>query len=249
MIPYGSLSAVYNDLMRDIDYGAFADFYKKIFSLYGRRPGTILDIGCGTGTLSYILSDRGYDVTAADPSPEMLAVASQSRGCRRPDNPLFICQGFRTLDLYGTVEAAVCSLDCVNYITDIRSLKSSFKRLSQFIEPGGLFIFDVNTLEKFRKYRDGLFVDQTEDVYCVWRTEFSEDSRLFRYTVDLFQRRGTLWELNTEEHVQRAYGIEELEDCLKCAGFEQIRYFGTLVLRPPEDGDERIFISAVRADN
>ncbi len=247
MSSYTAMAESYNQLMRDIDYCSFINFYEQIFSLYRKKPRSVLDIGCGTGTLAYLLADRGYDVTAADPSVEMLSRAVQNSGERPRGNPLFLCQDFQTLDLYGTVECAVSSLDCINYITDPEMLQRALKRVLMFLEPGGLFIFDVNSVSKFLALRDGLFLDQTEDVYCIWRTDFSEQNMLCRYNVDLFQRRGELWELTSEEHLQRAYTLNELESGLKEAGFEQIRFFGSLRLDPPNDSDDRVFVAAARA--
>jgi len=241
---YSSMAGSYNELMRDIDYPAFLRYYEDIFALYGVKVSSVLDIGCGTGTLSYLMADRGYDVVAADPSMEMLSKAAMLRDDRPLSNPLFLHQGFTDLDLYGTVDAAVCSLDCVNYITDEAALVPSFQRLNLFLEPGGVFIFDVISLDKYRKYRDSLFLDQTEDVYCVWQVDFDPDTGLCSYNVDIFTRRGDLWALDSEEHTQRAYSNETLLKALTEAGFEDVRFFGAFTGKEPEAGEQRIFVAA-----
>lgn len=241
---YTSMAGSYDVLTRDVDRKSFFEYYKKLFALRGLSPSSILDIGCGTGTLAYIMADAGYDVVAADPSEDMLSQACMARGTRPLSNPLFLRQSFATLDLYGTVDAAVCSLDCVNYITGDDELAASFARLGLFIAPGGLFIFDVNSVEKYSRYKDSLFIDQTEDMYCVWRADYDPVSMLCRYSVDIFTRRGELWELASEEHIQRAYAPAQLSVALESAGFGNISFFGCLSCEPPIPGEERIFVCA-----
>ncbi len=247
MNSYTALAGPYDQLMRDIDYPAFLENYERIFAHFGKKPASVLDIGCGTGTLAYLMADRGYDVTAVDPSEDMLSRAMMARGSRPMHNPLFLLQSLEELDLFGTVDAAVCSLDCINYITDEKTLLEGFKRLHLFVEPGGLFIFDVNSLSKYERLRDGLFIDQTDDVYCIWRTEYDEDSKLCRYGVDIFSRVDELWELESEEQVQRAWSNSELEGLLGKAGFENIFFFSPFSLESAKDSDERVFVCARRS--
>lgn len=248
MNSYSAMAGSYNDLMRDIDYEALLRYYEQLFSLYGKAPRAVLDAGCGTGTLSYLLADRGYDVVAVDPSAEMLTEALMRRGERPMDNPLFLNQSFLTLDLYGTVEAAVSSLDCVNYITDPAELVPSLKRVRLFLEPGGVFVFDVISPVKYEKYNDSLFTDRTDDIYCVWQVDYNGETRLCSYGVDIFRRQGELWELSEEEHTQRCYTVPELESALLAAGFTDIRFFGRFTGEAPREDEGRIFVCARRPE-
>ena len=148
MNDYGPLAAFYDDLTTDVPYERFADYYEAVFQRCGRQVKTVLDMACGTGSMTKLLADRGYEMIAADASAEMLAVAREkTAGC--PVAPLLLNQSFEELDLYGTVDAEVCCLDGVNYI-EPESLDRALHRLWLFLEPGGVLIFDVNTPEKLR---------------------------------------------------------------------------------------------------
>ncbi len=238
---YRALAEYYDELTADVPYGAFADYYERIFAKNGLAVHSILDAACGTGTLTWLLQERGYDMIGADSSVDMLAAAMDKAG--EGERPLFLCQRMEELDLYGTVDAAVCSLDGVNYV-ELDSLLAAFSRIRLFLEPGGIFIFDVNTPEKLRSLDGQVFLDETEDVFCVWRAEFREEESACLYGVDLFARRGGLWSRETEEHVEYAYGPDLLRGTLVAAGFTDVRIFGELTLEAPRENEQRIFITA-----
>ena len=141
---YGPLASVYDKFTSDIDYESFADFYESVFSERQKTVKTLLDVGCGTGTLTAIMAQRGYELVAADASSDMLCIA-QEKFSELPDviPPLFLCQSMTELDLYGTVDAAVSCLDAVNYLPP-EDLPEFFRLLNLFVEPGGLFVFDIN---------------------------------------------------------------------------------------------------------
>ena len=244
MSSYARLAPFYDGLTRDVDYGAFLRFYEQVFAAYGKRPSSVLDLACGTGTLTCLMAERGYDMIGADASPDMLSVAIQKSWELPAENrPLFLAQSMQTLDLYGTVEAAVCSLDGVNYLAPAE-LDETLRRLRLFVEPGGLFLFDVNSEEKLRALDGQIFLDETEDVYCVWRAELDASGAFLRYGMDLFCREGELWTREFEEHREYLYSVEELRSHLSDAGFGEIRVFGDKKLSPPENGEGRIFLAA-----
>lgn len=247
MSAYGDLAPFYDGLTGDVDYEAFAGFYEKVFSMYAVYPETVLDLACGTGTLTCLLAQRGYEMIGTDASADMLSVAQTKAGelSESAKQPMFLCQPMEELDLYGTVGAAVCSLDGLDYVP-ANVLPEVFRRLHLFIEPGGVLVFDVNTPEKLRGLDGQMFVDENDDVFCVWRAEFDEEENACFYGMDIFSRAEDMWERSFEEHVEYAHGDKLLCGLLEQAGFSEIRVFeeGTDDAMPQDGG--RIFISARR---
>lgn len=247
MSAYESLAAYYDSLTGDVPYGRFADFYELIFQRYAVRPTLVLDLACGTGTLTWELAARGYEMIGVDASADMLAEAlEKGEEAQAPVAPIFLNQSMEELDLYGTVSAAVCSLDGVNYLPP-ESLGPVFERLRLFVEPGGLFIFDVNTPEKLLALDGQVFLDETEDVYCVWRAQLSEDGGALRYGMDIFSlAESGLWERSFEEHTEYIHPPERLATELMAHGFGDVRLFAELRDEPPVPGEKRVFIAARR---
>ena len=246
MSSYEFLAGCYDELTYDVAYAAWADYIERHF----RRgiPGkTILDLACGTGSLTRELALRGYEMIGVDLSPEMLAEAAEKNRDLGENviPPIFLCQPMEKLDLYGTIDACVCCLDSVNYVTDPKKLKQAFQRVHTFLLPGGLFLFDVNTVEKLSALDGQVFLDETEDTYCVWRTEYHRG--LCTYYMDLFYRhRDGAWQRELEIHRQRAYTTEELTGWLRAAGFNDIRTWGDGKLRRPTENEQRIYFSCIR---
>jgi SAM-dependent methyltransferase len=235
---YGPLSLWYDALTGDIPYGDFADFYEDVFSVDGGEFKTILDLCCGTGTLTALMAERGYEMIAVDASADMLMQAS-GKASIAETAPLYLCQDASELDLYGTVDAAYCSLDGINYIPPAK-LGRVFDRLHLFVRPYGLFIFDIKTPESLKSLDGEVFVDETDDVLCLWRADFSEDDNSLLYGMDLFSRRGKLWQRECEEHIEYAHEPEMLGNLLEKSGFEQIK----LLYDCPQGDKGRMFISA-----
>lgn len=246
MSSYGFLAGCYDELTYDVDYAAWADYVEKHFTRHGLPGQTVLDLACGTGSLTWELAKRGYEMIGVDRSPEMLAQAAEKGGTDIPIAPMFLCQSMEDLDLYGTIDACVCCLDSVNYVTDPKKLRRAFQRVHLFLMPGGLFLFDINTPEKLMGLDGQVFLDETEDSYCVWRAEYSKRSRLCSYFMDIFRLDpdSGQWDRGEELHQERAYSVEELTEFLRQAGFGQIQVYGNLRLRPPRPGEERIFFVA-----
>lgn len=246
MSSYGLLAGCYDQLTYDVDYAAWADYIEKHFA---RRPlpgRTVLDLACGTGSLTRELALRGYELIGVDRSPEMLAKAAEKNRGVAPVEPMFLCQPMEKLDLYGTIDACVCCLDSANYVTSPRRLAQAFQRVHLFLMPGGLFLFDVNSPEKLAGLDGQVFLDETEDTYCVWRAEFSKRSRVCSYFMDIFRldRETGRWDRGEELHEERAYTVPELTAMLEGAGFLDIKTYGELKMRPPGPGEQRIFFTA-----
>ena len=246
MSSYDFLAGCYDQLTYDVRYAAWADYIEKHFRRQPPPGKTVLDLACGTGSLTRELALRGYEMIGVDRSPEMLAEAAEKNRGAGPIEPIFLCQSMEQLDLYGTIDACVCCLDSVNYVTDSRRLQRAFQRVHLFLMPGGLFLFDVNTPEKLEALDGQVFLDETQDAYCVWRAEFSRRSRTCSYFMDLFRRDGEsgLWRRGEELHRERAYTPEELTAFLRQAGFRDIKQYGNLKMRPPVPGEDRIFFAA-----
>ena len=170
MSAYGALAAWYDALTRDVDYAAFADFYEQCFQQGRGACHTLLDFCCGTGTLTRLMAARGYEMIATDGSPDMLMQAQAHNADLPADavQPLLLCQEASQLDLYGTVDAAYCSLDGIDYLPP-EELPEVLHRLHLFVRPGGMLILDIRDPASFRALDGGTFVDETDDVLCLWR--------------------------------------------------------------------------------
>ena len=246
MSSYDFLAGCYDKLTYDVDYPAWADYIEKHFKRRSLPGNTVLDLACGTGSLTLELARRGYEMIGVDLSPDMLAEAAEKNRGAAPVEPIFLCQSMDRLDLYGTIDACVCCLDSVNYVTDPKKLRRAFERVHLFLMPGGLFLFDINTPAKLESLDGQVFLDETEDTYCVWRAEYSKRRRVCSYFMDLFRldEQTGAWDRGEELHEEYAYTPEELTEYLRQAGFRDIRQFGDRKLRPPVPGEGRIFFAA-----
>ena len=242
---YEALAGSYDALTEDVGYAKRADFLEKLLRCSRIPVKLVLDLACGTGTMTWLLTARGYEVIGVDGSEDMLAAAMGKGGQAAGVPPVFLHQSMPRLDLYGTVDAAVCCLDSLNYLTDPKDVQRTFRRLHLFVAPGGALVFDVNTAAKLAALDGQVFLDETEDTYCVWRTEYSRG--LCTYYMDIFQRRGDgAWDRREELHRERAYTVEELTAWLTEAGFGDIRVYGDAKLRRPGENEQRVYISCIR---
>lgn len=240
---YEALAASYDRLTSDVDYKATVDFYFEIIKREGVSVRTAVDLACGTGSVTALLAQRGIPVVGVDLSEEMLTLAQQKTQGLSP-RPVFLRQDLARLYLPRGVDLAVCALDSLDYITDPRQCRQAIHRIFRALNPGGLFIFDVNTPEKLRAMDGQVFLDEDDDVYCVWRGQFDEETNICSYGMDLFQREGKRWVRSFEEHREYAYSAPQLTGWLREAGFTRIRVYGDRKLSDPEPGEQRIYIKA-----
>ncbi len=243
MDAYHQLAASYDRLTNDVDYEAIVDFYWQILSRERLSPRTAADLACGTGSVAILLAQKGLQVTAVDMSEDMLCVAAQ-KASQLENPPVFVCQKLQQLRLPRGVDLAVCALDSMDYITDPEDCREAIRRVYKALNPGGCFIFDVNTPEKLRAMDGQVFLDEDEDVFCLWRGEFDLQTNICSYGMDLFQRKGNLWERSYEEHREYAYSQEQLKGYLKDAGFTAIEVFADRCLSELEEGEQRIYLKA-----
>ncbi len=242
---YEALAASYDGLTRDIPYEKYLRFFKTLLRRHGVTATTVLDLACGTGSLSVLLAKHGYRVLGVDRSEEMLTVAAEKAMELEENQPFFVAQPMQRLKIPEPVDACVCALDSINYVTKPQDVQKAFRRVYESLRQGGLFVFDINTPYKLEGLDGQVFLDETEDSYCVWRAVYDRRHSLCRYGMDLFQQANDgLWERSFEEHVERAYTPEELSGWLTDAGFAQVERFANLRLEAPEVDELRIFFAA-----
>lgn len=238
---YGALAGAYDTLTTDVRYRKRADYLESQFRKSRIPVRKVLDLACGTGTIACLLAERGYEVTATDGSEEMLTVAAQKASRLPGGRPFFLHQAMPRLRLLEPVDAAVSTLDSLNYLTRAEDVRETFQRVFRYLTPGGVFLFDVNSPCQLRRMDGQVWLDETESVYCVWRTEYSQKTRICTYWVDLFELQPSgLWRRSCEEHRERAWDPETLQAWLKEAGFEQVRLFGDLRTTAPGPEESRL---------
>lgn len=240
MTAYGPLAPIYDNLTSDVDYVQFADFYEKVFNARDKKVATLLDLGCGTGTMTLLMAKRGYELIAADASEDMLCIAQQKAvALTGVIQPIFLCQSMTELDLYGTVDAAVSCLDSINYLPP-DDLPQLLHLLHLFIEPNGIFIFDINSPERLRSLDAYISIDEDDNSFCLWRANFNEKENALYYGMDIFTRQGSLWNRSFEEHIEFVHNTDTLKKQLREAGFINIE----ICDEGPQSEFGRLFIIA-----
>ena len=245
---YEALAGCYDALTGDVQYERRAAYLCRLLRRGARPVKTVLDLACGTGTMTCLLAERGYELIGVDLAEDMLAEA-MNKALELPEEsrPLLLQQSMTNLRLQQPVDAVVCCLDSLNYLTEPRAVQRAIRRVYDCLAPGGLFLFDVNTVYKLENLDGQVFLDETEDSYCVWRAAYSCRSRTITYGMDLFRRRRDgAWRRTLEEHRERAYTREELTQWLTAAGFRDIRFFGDLSQKEPGEQELRMYVSALR---
>lgn len=244
MSRYGSFAEYYDSLTSNVDYRKTAEYVSDILNENRINKGILLDLACGTGTMSLIMAQKGYDVIGVDNSPEMLGEARE-KALEAGEDILFLCQDMCSIDLYGTVDCTVCLLDSLNHLESKEELLEAFKRVSLFTVPGGLFVFDINTEYK-HKYvlGDNTFVYDNDDVYCVWQNEYDDESKTVEIFLDFFQEENGLYRRSSEYFAERAFSDSDIKNLLSEAGFTDIKAYGELRKTAPSDTEERVFYVA-----
>ena len=247
---YEALAASYDGLTRDIPYEKYLRFFKTLLRRHGVTATTVLDLACGTGSLSVLLAKHGYRVLGVDRSEEMLTVAAEKAMELEENQPFFAAQPMQRLKIPEPVDACVCALDSINYVTKPQDVQKAFRRVYESLRPGGLFVFDINTPYKLEGLDGQVFLDETEDSYCVWRTFYAPGRKICTYQVDLFRRTGDgTWDRTFEEHRERSWEREELEAFLKEGGFDDVTVTGDLTSRPPAPEEDRWIFRCRKAAN
>ncbi len=238
---YESFAYLYDRLTDDIDYNSFLEFTKKKFEKYGLNAELVLELACGTGSLTQLLCKQGYDVIGLDFSSDMLEVARE----KCPET-LFINQDMTEFELYGTVDAIVCYLDSINYITDKRKLLKMFKLVNNYLNHGGLFIFDINSEYKLKNIiGNNCFVRNDEEIFYSWENELLKDRVNFYLTFFTENEDGS-FERFDEMHTERIYKEEELKELLKKAELKLLETVYDFKNTKKSKKSERIFFVAYK---
>lgn len=245
MSAYDALAASYDGLTQDVAYDSILSFLERLLQKAGLRPERVLDLACGTGSMAFLLAQRGYEVLGADISEEMLTVAA-AKCAALPRPPFFIRQPMQRLRLPNPVEAVFCLLDSLNYLDEPEDCRKTIGRVYETLSPGGVFLFDINTPEKLRGLDGQVFLDENEDSYCVWRVDFDREENRCYYGIDLFQREGERWRRSFEQHCEYAYAPQTLESWLYEAGFSRVEQYGDCRMESPHAGEQRIYFAAYK---
>ena len=246
MEAYTSFAAVYDTFMDNIPYEEWEKYLKSLLYEYGVREGLVLELGCGTGNMTEILAQSGYDMIGVDNAEEMLEIAIEKR-MKSGLDILYLQQDMREFELYGTVKAIVSVCDSVNYILEEEELEEVFRLVNNYLDPGGVFIFDFNTVYKYR----GILGDQTiaenrEECSFIWDNYYYEEERINEYELSLFIREGDseLYRKYQETHFQKAYDLETMKRLITQSGLEYITAYDAFTKEAPTRVSERIYVIA-----
>lgn len=236
---YNDFAYNYDALMGDVDYDARTEYLCALFKKFDREPTLMLDLACGTGEFSNRFARKNISVIGVDISYDMLSVARE-KSADEGNDILYLCQDAAELDLYGTIDGAICCLDSLNHITDYDSFCRAIERVSLFLEKDRLFIFDLNTEYKHREVLgNNTFVIDTDDVYCVWQNEYDGKS-VVEITLDFFMPEGDAYYRTGESFCERAYTESEVAKALQKAGLKIEAVFEDMSEIAPADTTERV---------
>lgn len=242
MSSYEGFAVLYDRLMTDVDYEEWCDYLERTFAQMNVKPELVLELGCGTGNLTVRLAQRGYSMIGLDNSADMLSIATEkSEGL----DILYLLQDMTNFELYGTVDAVVCSLDCLNYLTENGMLEQCFSLVSLYLNPNGVFLFDMNTQYKMEcVLAPETFVSDENDVFYVWQSFWDGERKECEYDLTFFVREGDCYRRIEETHLQRAYAPEYVELVLNRSGMRLESMTGGWEGLPVSETTERIFFAA-----
>ena len=236
------MASCHDRLTENVEYEKRSEYIRSLLLKNSADKGVLLDLACGTGTLSVELAKFGYDMILCDLSAEMLAFARE----RLPE-ALILCQSMTELDLYGTINHAVCSLDSINHLLKPCDVKAAFSSVSLFMEKGGVFVFDVNTVYKHEKVLgNNSFVFEKDNVFCVWQNSYKRKSKTVDINIDIFTKEDNKYERLRESFSERAYSLEEITKWLGESGFEVTGIYDDLTENEPTETSERVYFTAVK---
>lgn len=242
---YGRFAELYDKLTFDVPYNEYADVVEILIKKHGVNSELILDLACGTGSLAGILSARGYDMIAADGSEEMLGCAIEKYG---QEKILFLNQPMQEFELFGTVDVIICMLDSVNYLTEKDDLYKTFALCHNYLNNGGLLLFDLNSEYKFKNIlADNIYTYETEDIFYVWENNYNDKEKLCDFFLTFFkEKENGLYDRIDEHHIERCYSDEEIAEALEKNGFEITGRYDGYSQNPVKIDSERVLYSAVK---
>jgi SAM-dependent methyltransferase len=238
---YTNFAYIYDKLMYDVDYKKWADYIEKVFAKNGIKPSLVLDLGCGTGNFTMEMARRGYEMIGIDISADMLSCAKSKAENEKLDI-LYLNQDMTQFELYGTVDAIVCMMDSVNYITSKNDVKRLFKLVNNYLNPAGLFIFDINTYYKFDKTLDkNVFYDVGEEITYIWENSFDKRRGICEFDLTFFVKEGEYYNRYEEIHFERAYTHPEITDFIEYSEMKLVSIYDELSFKTPGADSVRNF--------
>lgn len=239
---YSDFAYIYDKLMYDIDYKKWADYIEDIFRKNNVKPSLVLDLGCGTGNMCIEMAARGYDMIGADISVDMLSCA-RKKSLDAGHDILYLNQDITDFELYGTVDAIVCLMDTVNYITGKKDLRKMFKLVNNYLNPGGLFIFDINSEYKLKELLgNNVFYEIDDDITYIWENKFDKAKKICRFDLTFFIKNSEgSFERHDEVHYERAYNVNELKELIADSKMDLVGTYNNLTLMKPTKKSNKIF--------
>lgn len=246
MSGYSVFARYYDELTANIDYVRRGEYFHEIIKKFkATKENILLDLACGTGSISEVMARLGYDVIGVDNSDEMLGMAIEKK-FESGLNIQYLCQDMRKLDMFGTVDVIICALDSINHLANLNDVRKVFEGAAFFCEMNGLFIFDVNTLYKHRKIlANNTFTYETDNVYCIWENTLNAETDEVRMNLEFFEREENgLYSRSSESFSEKAYSEEAIEKLLEESGFEVLAKYGDDTFKPPTETSQRIIYAA-----
>lgn len=245
MEAYTGFAQVYDELMDNIPYEEWGAYLLELLKDYGVETGLVLDMGCGTGSITEILTRAGYDMIGIDNSEDMLAIAME-KAAKKDMKILYLLQDMREFELYGTVGAVVSICDSINYIIEEDELLEVFRLVNNYLDSGGMFIFDLNTPYKYEELlADNVIAENREDCAFIWENYYDSESGINEYDLSVYvEEEENLFRRYSEVHYQKAYSLETIKELLYEAGMEFVTAYDAFTKEPPRADSERIYVVA-----
>lgn len=241
---YDNFSRFYDMLTDNVEYEKRADYFCRLLSMCGIKEGILLDLGCGTGSVSVKMAEKGFDVIGVDSSIGMLN-AAQQKMFERGKHMLLLNQKMQEIDLYGTVDCAICVLDGINHLDSAEDVRKTFEKVSLFMNPGGAFAFDVNTIHKHKNVlADNAFVFEPDGLFCVWQNNYNSSDNSVEISLDFFEEEDGVYYRTGESFSERAYELDEIKKWLEDSGFEVVGIFDDLTTDEVRaDSEKAVFLA------
>lgn len=244
MASYESFARVYDLFMDNIDYDRWAAYVRLLLEENGVRDGLVLELGCGTGNITERLAAAGYDMIGADNSADMLEIAMEKREQSGSDI-LYLLQDMREFELYGTVRAVVSLCDSMNYILEEEELLSVFRLVNNYLDPGGVFIFDLNTCCKYEKLGNTTIAENREEASFIWDNYYDREQQINEYDLALFiEGEDGRYDKFEEVHEQRAYSLECIRRLIGQSGLRLLAMYDAFTHEPATEKSERVYVLA-----
>ncbi|MBD5465511.1 MAG: class I SAM-dependent methyltransferase [Lachnospiraceae bacterium] len=245
MEAYSDFARVYDTFMDATPYEEWCEFLVSLLKKEGITDGLLLDMGCGTGTLTELLEQAGYDMIAIDNSMDMLQVAMEKQRGKKKDSILYLLQDMREFELYGTVRAVISICDSVNYLLDKEELSKTFGLVNNYLDPDGIFLFDFNTVYKYKEViGEAVIAENREECSFIWENYYDDETHMNEYDLTIFVKEGTLYRKFNETHYQRGYTLLEVKEALQEAGLIFLEAFDGETHKQPHEKSERIYVMA-----